>query len=191
MAFHAADRHTVSLHFRVSHHLSARAQLLPVAAAHIPRHTRKCSGSLGRRQSSGSGRNLRRRIPSLPLHTAVSVHVGAQRACQLVSGRRRSAVCAPPQGALSLGLPAKVKYRKRAAIRALNGQTILMRQVAGALARRIVTYASPGEDASIEEHMGFIKFGSRVDLYLPLGTEILVKLGDTTTGGVTEVARLK
>lgn len=81
--------------------------------------------------------------------------------------------------------------RSTVAIRARNGQTILMRQVAGALARRIVTYASPGEEASIEEHMGFIKFGSRVDLYLPLGTEILVKLGDTTTGGVTEVARLK
>lgn len=80
--------------------------------------------------------------------------------------------------------------RSTVAIRAENGQTILMRQVAGALARRIVTYASPGENASIEEHMGFIKFGSRVDLYLPLGTKILVKLGDHTTGGVTEVARL-
>ncbi|MCM1504634.1 MAG: phosphatidylserine decarboxylase family protein [Muribaculum sp.] len=81
--------------------------------------------------------------------------------------------------------------RSTVVIKARNGQTILMRQVAGALARRIVTYASPGEEASIEEHMGFIKFGSRVDLYLPLGTEILVKLGDHTTGGVTEVGRLK
>ena len=65
-----------------------------------------------------------------------------------------------------------------------------MRQVAGALARRIVTYAAPGEPASIEDHMGFIKFGSRVDLYLPLGTEIYVKLGDKTIGGVTTVGRL-
>lgn len=81
--------------------------------------------------------------------------------------------------------------RSTVAIRALNGQTILMRQVAGALARRIVTYARPGETADISEHMGFIKFGSRVDLYLPLDAEILVKLGDITTGGVTEVARLK
>jgi phosphatidylserine decarboxylase len=39
--------------------------------------------------------------------------------------------------------------------------------------------------------MGFIKFGSRVDVYLPLGTEVLVKIGDTTVGGVTQVARLK
>lgn len=81
--------------------------------------------------------------------------------------------------------------RSTVAIRALNGQTILMHQVAGALARRIVTYARPGETADISDHMGFIKFGSRVDLYLPLDAEILVKLGDITTGGVTEVARLK
>ncbi len=81
--------------------------------------------------------------------------------------------------------------RSTVAIRALNGQTILMRQIAGAIARRIVTYARPGEKADINHHMGFIKFGSRVDLYLPLDAEILVKLGDITSGGVTEVARLK
>lgn len=71
-----------------------------------------------------------------------------------------------------------------------SGQKVLMRQVAGALARRIVTYAVPGEEADIDDHMGFIKFGSRIDLYLPLGTEILVKIGDKTVGGVTQVARL-
>lgn len=81
--------------------------------------------------------------------------------------------------------------RSTVVIRALNGQNILMRQVAGALAGRIVTYARPGDEASINDHMGFIKFGSRIDLYLPLDAEILVKLGDKTTGGVTEVARLK
>ncbi|MCH5221921.1 MAG: phosphatidylserine decarboxylase family protein [Muribaculaceae bacterium] len=80
--------------------------------------------------------------------------------------------------------------RSTVVIKALNGQTVLMRQVAGAMARRIVTYARPGYEASIEDHMGFIKFGSRIDLYLPLGTEILVNIGDTTTGGITEVARL-
>ena len=80
--------------------------------------------------------------------------------------------------------------RSTVVIRTPEGQDILMRQVAGAMARRIVTYARPGDDASIEDHMGFIKFGSRVDLYLPLGTETLVKIGDKTTGGVTTVARL-
>ncbi|MDE5573238.1 MAG: phosphatidylserine decarboxylase, partial [Muribaculaceae bacterium] len=81
--------------------------------------------------------------------------------------------------------------RSTVVIRANNGQEILMRQVAGAIARRIVTYAQPGVEASIEDHMGFIKFGSRIDLYLPLGTEILVKIGDKTTGGITPVARLQ
>ncbi|MDE6305463.1 MAG: phosphatidylserine decarboxylase family protein [Muribaculaceae bacterium] len=80
--------------------------------------------------------------------------------------------------------------RSTIVIRAENGQDILMRQVAGAMARRIVTYAEPGVEASIEDHMGFIKFGSRVDLYLPLDARILVKIGDKTTGGITEVARL-
>ena len=81
--------------------------------------------------------------------------------------------------------------RSTVLIRATNGQEILVRQIAGAVAHRIVTYASPGESANIEDHMGFIKFGSRVDIYLPLDAEIFVKIGDKTTGGVTEVAHLK
>lgn len=81
--------------------------------------------------------------------------------------------------------------RSTVVIRATNGQEILMRQVAGAIARRIVTYAEPGDQASIADHMGFIKFGSRIDLYLPLGTKILVNIGDKTEGGVTPVARLQ
>lgn len=72
-----------------------------------------------------------------------------------------------------------------------GGQRITVRQVAGAMARRIVTYARKGEEASIDEHLGFIKFGSRVDLYLPVDTKILVKTGDITWGGVTPVAILK
>lgn len=75
-------------------------------------------------------------------------------------------------------------------IRTDNGQEILVRQIAGAMARRVVTYAEPGVEASIEDHMGFIKFGSRVDIFLPLDAKILVKIGDKTTGGITEVARL-
>lgn len=76
-------------------------------------------------------------------------------------------------------------------IRAEGGQWIVVNQVAGAVARRIVTYAEHDEECSIEDHMGFIKFGSRVDIFLPLDSEILVKIGDKTTGGVTPVARLK
>lgn len=80
--------------------------------------------------------------------------------------------------------------RSTVVIRATNGQEILVRQIAGAVARRIVTYAEPGIEASIEDHMGFIKFGSRVDIYLPLDAEIYVKTGDRTVGGVSPVARL-
>ena len=71
------------------------------------------------------------------------------------------------------------------------GQEVLVRQVAGAVARRIVTYANAEEECYIDEHMGFIKFGSRVDIYLPLGTETLVKVGQPTVGNQTIVAKLK
>lgn len=80
--------------------------------------------------------------------------------------------------------------RSTVLIRANNGQEILVRQIAGAVARRIVTYAEPGERANIEDHMGFIKFGSRVDIYLPLDAKVKVKIGDKTVGGITEVALL-
>ena len=81
--------------------------------------------------------------------------------------------------------------RSTVLIRATNGQEILVRQIAGAVARRIVTYAEPGDAANIEDHMGFIKFGSRVDIYLPLDAEVFVKIGDKTTGGVSVIARLR
>ena len=81
--------------------------------------------------------------------------------------------------------------RSTVVIRTPGGQLVLVRQVAGAMARRIVTYAYPGVEASIEDHMGFIKFGSRVDIYLPLGTETFVNVGDKTIGGITRIARLR
>lgn len=71
-----------------------------------------------------------------------------------------------------------------------GGQLVMVRQIAGAMARRIVTYAQAGDDACIEDQLGFIKFGSRVDIFLPLSTEIFVKLGDKTVGGISLVGRL-
>ena len=68
---------------------------------------------------------------------------------------------------------------------------VAMRQIAGAMARRIVTYAKAGYEAKRNEHMGFIKFGSRVDLYLPLDTEIFVKVGESVTGNETIIGRLQ
>jgi phosphatidylserine decarboxylase len=66
---------------------------------------------------------------------------------------------------------------------------ILYRQIAGALARRIVNYAEEGNTVEQGADAGFIKFGSRVDLYLPLGTELTIKLGDTVKGGTQVVAK--
>lgn len=68
---------------------------------------------------------------------------------------------------------------------------ILMRQIAGALARRIVTYAKEGESCSVNQQVGFIKFGSRVDLFLPLDAEIMVNMKQSVTGNQTVIARLK
>lgn len=72
-----------------------------------------------------------------------------------------------------------------------EGNDILCRQIAGAMARRIVTYAKEGEECYIDEHLGFIKLGSRVDVFLPLGTEVCVKMGQSTTGDLTVLAKLK
>ena len=72
-----------------------------------------------------------------------------------------------------------------------DGTEILVRQIAGAMARRIVTYAEPGEECFIDQHMGFIKFGSRVDVYLPLDAEICVELEQKTVGEETIIAKLK
>lgn len=81
--------------------------------------------------------------------------------------------------------------RSMVVIETPEGVEVMARQIAGAMARRIVTYAEPGEECYIDEHMGFIKFGSRVDVYLPLGSEVLVKLGQNTTGNQTVIAKLK
>lgn len=76
-------------------------------------------------------------------------------------------------------------------IRNQNGTKLLVRQIAGALARRIKWYVEAGSELEQGGEFGFIKFGSRVDLYLPLGTEILVDLEQITKGARTPIARLK
>jgi len=71
-----------------------------------------------------------------------------------------------------------------------NGTEILFRQIAGALARRIVWYCKEGEIAEQCEQMGFIKFGSRVDLFLPIGTKLNIKLGDLVRGSQTVLGEI-
>ena len=81
--------------------------------------------------------------------------------------------------------------RSMVVIETPHGQQVMARQIAGAMARRIVTYAEEGQDCYIDDHMGFIKLGSRVDVYLPLDTEVCVKLGQRTVGDETIIAKLK
>jgi len=70
-----------------------------------------------------------------------------------------------------------------------NGEQILVRQIAGAMAKRIVTYVETGQECRINQQLGFIKFGSRVDLFLPLHTKIDVKLGDSVKGNQTIITQ--
>lgn len=71
-----------------------------------------------------------------------------------------------------------------------KGTEILFRQIAGALARRIVWYCKEGDTAQQCAEMGFIKFGSRVDLFLPLGTKLNVKIGDVVVGSRSVIAEI-
>lgn len=71
-----------------------------------------------------------------------------------------------------------------------DGVRILVRQIAGLIARRIVTYSREGETVEQGERMGIIRFGSRVDVFIPPSSEVLAKVGDTTLAGTTLLARL-
>ena len=71
-----------------------------------------------------------------------------------------------------------------------KGREILVRQIAGFVARRIVCELQPGDEAVVGEELGMIRFGSRVDVFLPLDAEVKVKIGDKTTGKETVLAIL-
>ncbi|MGE4567904.1 MAG: phosphatidylserine decarboxylase family protein [Bacteroidales bacterium] len=78
--------------------------------------------------------------------------------------------------------------RSSVVIKDARGREILVRQIAGAVARRVVCYAKEGAQVLQGEDMGFIKFGSRVDLFLPLNTNLSVKEGDNVVGNVSAIA---
>lgn len=69
-------------------------------------------------------------------------------------------------------------------------KSVAVKQITGAIARRIVPWAQPGEQMERGERFGMIRFGSRTDLYLPLDAEVLVSIGQKVKGGETEVARM-
>lgn len=86
---------------------------------------------------------------------------------------------------------AEENERTTTAIQIMDGREIVMRQIAGAMARRIINYVTVGDMVDQTTEVGFIRFGSRVDLFLPLNTKLNVKLGDKVTGSQTIIGELK
>lgn len=80
--------------------------------------------------------------------------------------------------------------RTTVVVKTQSGTEVLFRQIAGALARRIKWYVKEGDVLDQGEEFGFIKFGSRVDIYLPLDAKVKVKIDEVTTGGETVIAEL-
>jgi phosphatidylserine decarboxylase len=81
-----------------------------------------------------------------------------------------------------------IENERHSVVYKANGKELLIKQIAGALAKRIVNYLQPGQKVEQSAEMGFIKFGSRVDLLLPLDAKVLAKIGDKTKGGITVIA---
>ena len=81
--------------------------------------------------------------------------------------------------------------RTTIAVDTLTNHKVAFRQIAGYVARRIIMYSKEGDQAKAGHELGFIKFGSRMDVFLPLDTEVLCKIGDITTGGIDVIAKLK
>lgn len=81
--------------------------------------------------------------------------------------------------------------RTTVAVESMERHKIVFRQIAGYVARRIVFYCNEGDTAKAGHEFGFIKFGSRMDIFLPLDTEIICKIGDKTKGGIDVIARMR
>jgi len=81
--------------------------------------------------------------------------------------------------------------RTTIAVESMTHHKVVFRQIAGYVARRIVFYCKEGDMAKAGHEFGFIKFGSRMDIFLPLDTEIICKIGDKTKGGLDVIARMK
>lgn len=89
--------------------------------------------------------------------------------------------------------PKSSQLNERTTVVMENNKTgpILFRQIAGAVARRIAIYCRPNDQLLAGQEFGFIKFGSRMDVFLPVEAEVCVKIGDKPTGGETIIARVK
>ncbi len=85
---------------------------------------------------------------------------------------------------------AEENERMTTAVKLKDGREIVMKQIAGAMARRIINYVQVGDNVDQTTELGFIRFGSRVDLYLPLGTKLNVKLRDKVKGSQTIIGQI-
>lgn len=85
----------------------------------------------------------------------------------------------------------ELNERTTVAVESLTHHKVVFRQIAGYVARRIVFYCNEGDAAKAGHEFGFIKFGSRMDVFLPLDTEITCKIGDKTKGGIDVIAKMK
>jgi len=90
-------------------------------------------------------------------------------------------------------LPKSSTLNERATtvIKLADGTEVLVRQIAGAVAKRIITYSTVGKKVTQQDELGFIRFGSRVDLYLPIGTKVNVELCQEVTGSQTILAEIR
>ena len=90
-------------------------------------------------------------------------------------------------------LPKSSTLNERATtvIKMADGTEVLVRQIAGAVAKRIITYSTVGKKVTQEDELGFIRFGSRVDLYLPIGTKVNVELCQEVIGSQTILAEIR
>ncbi|KQT22075.1 phosphatidylserine decarboxylase [Chryseobacterium sp. Leaf404] len=81
--------------------------------------------------------------------------------------------------------------RTTVAVESLTKHKVVFRQIAGYVARRIVFYCNEGDSAKAGHEFGFIKFGSRMDIFLPMDTEIICRIGDKTKGGIDVIAKMR
>lgn len=108
-----------------------------------------------------------------------------------VSGVVRHVEYKPGKFVNAIGEQASLENEQRSVGLEADGQRILVRQIAGLIARRIVTYSQEGEQVRQGDRMGLIRFGSRVDVFIPAGSPLRVKVGDLTVAGVTVLAELR
>ena len=121
-------------------------------------------------------------VAPLPDERVIEIGPGRGALTDILASRKNPLIAVEIDHALSDQLRTRYAANPRV--------TIVVRQITGAIARRIVAWAQIGDELKKGERFGMIRFGSRTELYLPLNAEVLVKVGDHVLGGSTIIARL-